>query len=148
MIYYFLKFNKGCFHVDLFFIWPGIQWASVYWHLPSLLQVTQPSLLQNDFSPSLSLSLPSVSETPIKHVLCFIPVFCLLFWVSPFGFLCFILDYFFELILNLLLICYFLLLYFSNLEFLFGSFIKLLCQFLYSPVPCQIFAILFLYSPT
>lgn len=44
--------------------------------------------------------------------------------------------------------CFFLLLYFSDLKFLFGSFTKLLCQFLDLPVPCQVFTILFLYSPT
>lgn len=102
----FPQFNKVCLYVDSFSLL-GIRWASAYWCFSSFLKVSQPSLLQNYFSPNLSPSLFPVSETTSRYILSSITSVFLLFWVSPFGFVCVILDYFFKVILNLLWILFF-----------------------------------------
>lgn len=138
----FLKFNKVCLYVDSPFHLFGIRRASAYWCFSSFLKVSQPLLLQNYFSSNLS---PSVFPLFLRihidiRILSFITIFCLFTLLS---FVCFVVDYFFKIILNLLWTLFFFYCIFSDLKFLFGSFTKLLCQFLYLPVPCQVFTILF-----
>lgn len=78
-IHCFLKFNKVCLYVDSPFSLLGIRRASAYWCLSSFLKVSQPSLLQNYFSPNLSPSVfPLILRLQVDMcILSFITIFCL-----------------------------------------------------------------------